>query len=177
MMGMDEKRAYTLVLSISASGELLLMQTIFFGQTISSCSSKGARRYSEVENLGFKFEPSWLHTDWSTQATMQLLINDIIAPYFNCQKEKLGLPSTQCSLWMIDCWSVYKSNKFLSWMKDAHPNIIVLFIPGNCTGVWQPLDIGIQRVLKQSMKCSAHKDIVEETMALSGECVCQKTVE
>ena len=143
----------------------------FFGQTISSCSSKGACCYSEVENLGFKFEPSRSHTYWSTQATMQLLINDIITPYFDCQKEKLGLPSTKCSLWMIDCWSVHKSNKFLSWMKDAHPNIIILFVLGNCTGVWQPLDICIQCVLKQSMKRSAHKDIIEETMALSGECV------
>jgi len=164
-MGMDEKRAFTLVPSISASGELLPMQTIFFGQTISSCPSKGARGYSEAENLGFKFEPSRSHTYWSTQATMQLLVNNIIAPYFDRQKEKLGLPSTQCSLWMIDCWSVHKSDEFLSWMKDAHPNIIILFVPGNCTGVWQPLDVGIQRVLKQSMKRSAHKDIVEETMA------------
>ena len=102
-MGMDEKRAFTLVPLISASGELLPMQTMFFSQTISSCPSKGAHRYSVEENLGFKFEPLWSHTYWSTQATMQLLINDIIAPYFDGQKEKLGLPSTQCSLWMIDC--------------------------------------------------------------------------
>lgn len=49
-------------------------------------------------------------------------------------------------------------------MKKEHPTIIISFVPGNCTGVWQPLDVGIQRVLKQSMKRSAHKDIVDETM-------------
>lgn len=97
-MGMDEKHVFTLVPLISASGELLLMQTIFFSQTISSCPSKEAHCYSEAENLGFKFEPLWLHTYWSTQATMQLFVNNIITPYFDRQKEKLGLPSTQCSL-------------------------------------------------------------------------------
>jgi len=48
-------------------------------------------------------------------------------------------------------------------MKAKHPTIIISFVPGGCTGLWQPLDVGIQRVLKQSMKCSAHQDIVLET--------------
>jgi hypothetical protein len=163
-MGMDEKRAFTLVPSISASGELLPMQTIFFGQTEASCPNKGARCYAEAEKRGFKFEPSRSTTYWSTQATMQSLVNDIIATYFDKKKEELGLPSKQCSLWMIDCWSVHKSKEFRDWMKKTHPTIIISYIPGGCTGVWQPLDVGIQRVLKQSMKRSAHKDIVDETM-------------
>ena len=50
-------------------------------------------------------------------------------------------------------------------MKDAYSNIIISFVPKNLTGLAQPLDVRIQRVLKQSMKRSAHKDIVNETMA------------
>lgn len=164
-MGMDEKRAFTLVPSISASGNLLPMQMIFHGQTTASCPSTGARRYSEAKEKRFRFEPSHTHTYWSTQATMKTLVNDIIAPYFNTMKAELELPPSQCSLWMIDCWSVHKSEEFRSWMKEAHPNIIISFVPGNLTGLAQPLDVGIQRVLKQSMKRSAHKDIVDETIA------------
>jgi hypothetical protein len=164
-MGMDEKRAFTLVPSISASGELLPMQTIFHGQTTASCPSKGTRCYNEALEHGFKFEPSQLHTYWSTQATMQSLVIDIIAAYFDRKKEELNLPASQCSLWMIDCWSVHKSEEFRGWMKKMHANIIISFVPANMTGLAQPLDVGIQRVLKQSMKRSAHKDIVDETMA------------
>jgi hypothetical protein len=83
---------------------------------------------------------------------MKTLVNDIVAPYFNTKKAELKLPPSQCSLWMIDCWSVHKSEECRSWMKEAHPNIIISFVPGNLTGLAQPLDVGIQQVLKQSMK-------------------------
>ncbi|KAJ6602305.1 hypothetical protein B0H10DRAFT_2230189 [Mycena sp. CBHHK59/15] len=53
--------------------------------------------------------------------------------------QELGLPPSQVLIWKINCWSVHKSKEFLVWMK--HPNIIVLFVPGGCTGIWQPLDI------------------------------------
>jgi hypothetical protein len=95
---------------------------------------------------------------------MKSLVNDIIAPYFDAKKQELGLPQTQSSLWTIDCWLVHKSEEFRTWMKNSHPTIIICFVPGGCTGLWQPLDVGIQRVLKQSMKRSAHKDIVTETI-------------
>jgi hypothetical protein len=49
-------------------------------------------------------------------------------------------------------------------MKVNHPTIIVLFVPGGCTGIWQPLDVGIQRLLKLSVKRSAHRDIVDEAL-------------
>jgi hypothetical protein len=55
---------------------------------------------------------------------------------------------------------------FLKEMKGKHPNIIIIFVPGGYTGVWQPLDVGIQRPMKLSMKRSAHKDIVDEATAL-----------
>jgi hypothetical protein len=96
---------------------------------------------------------------------MQSLVQDIIGPYFDRKKEELNLPASQCSIWMIDCWSVHKLEEFRGWMKNMHANIIISFVPANMTGLAQPLDIGIQRVLKQSMKRSAHKDIVDKCMA------------
>ena len=51
-------------------------------------------------------------------------------------------------------------------MKKNHPHIFILFVPGGCTSLFQPLDVGIQRVLKHSMRCSAHRDLVQEASAL-----------
>jgi hypothetical protein len=112
--------------------------------------------------LNFKMVPSKTGTYWSTEATMESLVDETIAPYFDKTKKDLGLSSTQHSIWKIDCWSVHKSAEFRAWMKKNHPTIIVLFIPGGCTGLWQPLDVGIQRILKLSVRRSAHRDIVRE---------------
>jgi hypothetical protein len=161
-VGQEEKRAFTLVPSISASGKLLATQAVFMGKTTASCLSPQAARYNEAIALGYIMLPSKTGTYWSNHDTMHLLVDDIIAPYFEAIKVELGLPSSQVSIWKIDCWSVHKSKEFLAWMKKNHPNIIVLFVPGGCTGVWQPLDVGIQRLLKLSIKRSAHRDVVEE---------------
>ncbi|KAF7328312.1 DDE superfamily endonuclease [Mycena sanguinolenta] len=160
-----KKRAFTLVPSISASGKLLPMQAVFQGQTAASCPSSDAHRYEEAIELGYVMLPSKTSTYWCTQITMQFLVNTIIAPYFEAMKTELGLPPSQISIWLIDLWSVHKSQEFRDWMKKNHPTIIVLYVPGGCTGVWQPLDVGIQRLMKLSIKRSAHRDVVDEALA------------
>ncbi|KAJ7115367.1 hypothetical protein C8R44DRAFT_928432 [Mycena epipterygia] len=83
---------------------------------------------------------------------MHQLVGEIIVPYFEAMKTELNLPASQISIWKIDCWSVHKSKDFLVWMKKHHLSIIVLFVPGGCTGIWQSPDVGIQRLLKLSTK-------------------------
>lgn len=165
VVGHEEKRAFTLVPSISASGEWLSTQAIYQGKSHVSCPSPSSKHYDEAKELGLQIKFSKTNTYWSTQETMKELVNETIAPYFEKKKVDLGLPAEQCSIWKIDCWSVHRSKEFLGWMEETHPTIVVIFVPGGCTGIWQPLDVGIQRVLKQSIKRSAHRDIVEETTA------------
>ncbi|KAE9391638.1 hypothetical protein BT96DRAFT_742201, partial [Gymnopus androsaceus JB14] len=135
IVGKDDKRAFTLVPSISASGDVLPMQAIYSGGTKASCLSSKADHYEEAQKLGFLLEPSCTDTYWSTIETMKSLVNKVIAPYFDSKKAELGIrkPEDQSSIWKIDCWSIHKSKEFLAWMKATHPNIIVIFVPGNCT--------------------------------------------
>lgn len=170
IVGQEEKCAFTLVPSISASGNLLPMQAIFHGKTTSSCPNPQATQYANAKAYKYQMLPLKTATYWSTQATMETLVNTIIAPYFEETNQSLGLPPAQYSIWKIDCWSVHKSKEFRAWMKKAHPTIIIIYIPGGCTGLWQPLEVGVQRVLKLSMHRSAHNDIVNEvsTQILNG---------
>jgi hypothetical protein len=161
----EEKPAFTLILTISASGKLLPMQAIYFGKGGGSFPNAKASSYVEAMHLKFKLKPSKLGTYSSTQQMIQELVDEMVTLYFDCTKIELSLPPTQCSLWTIDCWSVHKLEEFCNWMKATHPTIIISFVPGGCTELWQPLDVGIQRVLKQSMRCSVHRDIVTETVA------------
>lgn len=70
---------------------------------------------------------------------MKNLVNKIIAPYFKSKKAELGIiiPEYQSLLWKIDCLSVHKLKAFLDWMKKTHPNIVIDFVPRNCTCVFQ----------------------------------------
>ncbi|KAJ7792805.1 hypothetical protein B0H14DRAFT_160902 [Mycena olivaceomarginata] len=143
-IGHEEKRTFTLVPSILASSVLLGMQGVFTRKKRVSYPSEAAARYNEAIALGYKMLASQTLTCWSNHNTMHHLVNEIIAPSFEATKVELSLPSSQVSIWLIDCWSAHKLKDFLSWMKINHPNIIVLFVSGDCTGTWQPLDVGIQ---------------------------------
>ena len=160
VIGEDEKRAFTVVVSVSNSGELLPFQAIYQGYSTKTCPSKSAKDYAAADAAGFRFEFSKSKTYWSTHETMHSLVDNIIEPYFAKQKATLGLPPSQKAIWKIDVWSVHRSEEFRGWMKDHYPNIILDFVPGGCTPVWQACDTGIQRIFKHSLKRSYHEDVV-----------------
>ena len=111
---------------------------------------------------GFLLEFSGTKTYWSNHRMMHTFVDNILAPYFEHRKTEFGLPPEQKSLWQIDLWSVHRLEEFRGWMKTNHPNIILDFVPGGCTSVHQPCDVGIQRPLKLSIRKSYHEDIVAE---------------
>jgi hypothetical protein len=96
---------------------------------------------------------------------MHDFVDFTLAPYFDAQKEVLGLDTDQKSLWVLDVWSVQRSRQFRDWMRTKHPNIILDFILGGCTGVSQPLDVGINRPFKQALKKAYHAHLVDNLTA------------
>ncbi|KAE9395696.1 hypothetical protein BT96DRAFT_1043228 [Gymnopus androsaceus JB14] len=164
LVGADEKRAFTLMVSVASSGKLLPFQAVYQGLTEKSCPSPGSPEYREAIELGFLLEYSGTGTYWSNQKTMQTFVDKILAPYFDREKEQLGLRTTQMSLWTIDVWSVHRSEEFQTWMNKTHPTISLDYIPGGCTGDAQPCDVGIQRPLKLSLKRSYHESAVNEVL-------------
>ncbi|THU85174.1 hypothetical protein K435DRAFT_686052 [Dendrothele bispora CBS 962.96] len=95
---------------------------------------------------------------------MQSYVNKILAPYFEQVKKVAGRPPSQKTIWMLDVWSVQRSEKFRAWMKSTHPTIILDYVPGGCTPVGQPCDVGMQRPFKLSVKKSYQEDVVKEAI-------------
>jgi len=79
--------------------------------------------------------------------------------YLRNQIQQLNLQENQKLVWLIDCWSVHKSKQFVIYIK-GHPNILVVFVPTNCTSELQPVNVMIQRPLKQAFKVNFNKWIV-----------------
>jgi hypothetical protein len=169
LVGGEEKRAFTVMVSVANDGMLLPFQGIYEGKTQVSCPSKSAPHYNDLINTGALLEFSGTHTYWSNMTTMKTFVNNILAPYFDAKRLALGLPPTQKALWQIDVWSVHRSEEFRSWMLANYTNIILDFVPGGCTGLHQPCDVGIQRPFKHSVKRSYHESVVEEMLKRMNE--------
>jgi hypothetical protein len=164
VVGKDEKRAFTLMVGISMSGEVLPFQAVYAGKTKASLPTSSAPNYTKAtEELKFHIESSGNDTYWSTMKTMKNYVINILVPYFESHIKQHDLPNQLC-IWQIDCWSVHQSWEFRSWMRQTYPWIRIHYIPANCTGLFQPCDVGIQRILKLAIRRSALKNIVDDTM-------------
>ena len=162
LIGGDEKRAFTVMVSVSNNGELLPFQAIYEGKTQVACPAPSSKNYDDVCKVGMLLEPSGTKTYWSNHETMHHFVDRILAPYFDKMREFLGLPKSQKALWQIDVWAVHRSVEFREWMAKHHSNIIIDFVPGGCTGLHQPCDVGIQRPFKHVIKRSYHEAVVNE---------------
>jgi len=166
--GKDDKRAFTVMNGISASGVVLPMQAIYAGKTatvLPKRTSENATAWDEIEKTGaVRFDWSGNDGYWSTMRTMKIYVNDVLVPYFAAAKGQLGLPETQLCVWQIDCWSVHRSKEFRSWMAITHPDIQLEYVPGGCTGLWQACDVGIQRVFKHAIRRAARADMIAEAL-------------
>jgi hypothetical protein len=166
LVGAEEKRAFTIMVGVANDGTLALLpfQAIYEGLTKRSTPTSDSPHYDNVINAGMLLEFSGTQTYWSNLAMMKSYVNKILHPYFQGVRERLGLPPTQKALWQIDVWSVHRSKEFRDWMSENYSNIILDFVPGGCTGLTQPCDVGIQRPLKLSLKRSYHESEVTNEM-------------
>ena len=140
--GLDDKREMTVVLSISAAGKLLPPQLIYQGKT-AECHAKNVR-----------FPATWnvTHTDshWSTEVSIELYIKSILVPYFNNQKQLLGLPDNQKCLLLWDVYAPHRTEHILKVLQEN--NILVIFVPACCTSELQPLDLSVNAIFKRKQK-------------------------
>lgn len=166
VIGQEEKRAFTVLVGISASGDALPFQVIYCGKTARSLPSKTTQQFKDAQDLGFELCFSNTDTYWSTFQLMCDYVRNILVPYWTRQKELVGAPDDQECILQLDVWSVHKSVQFRTWLDQQYPWIKYRFVPGGCTGIAQPCDVGVQRPFKLAVKRSQHADIVEESLTL-----------
>jgi hypothetical protein len=118
------------------------------GGTLRSLPHSYAVRMDKASKCGIRFDIN-LKNHWLSLALMQVYVTDILVPYFLGQKLLLGLlPDTYCIL-QLDVWSVHRSYNFCKWVYDTFPWIILSFVPGGLTGLWQVCNVGIQNPLSR----------------------------
>jgi hypothetical protein len=152
----DDKRGYTAVLASAASGKMLPLQVIYGGAEGSLRALPNVLCRATVAAKGFVFAQTPTH--WSSQGSMRKYIIGMIDPYVRSViKASNGqLPVDQKAVLLIDCWSVHKSEEFLSWMKEEYPHLIILFVPRGTTNKFQPTNTSLNRPFKAVVKVAHH---------------------
>ncbi|TFY54269.1 hypothetical protein EVG20_g9774 [Dentipellis fragilis] len=153
----DEKCAYTLLVASTPSGSILPFQQVWSGSTHHSLLVGGADGMDEALDRGFHFAfaASMKKTShFSTLKTMKEWIEEIYVPYMRNVID--GDPDlhdslNQKSLLILDCYPVHRGEEFQHYMKTNHLDIFVIYVPTNCTGIFQPADVGLQRIIKHRL--------------------------
>ncbi|KAE9389251.1 hypothetical protein BT96DRAFT_947016 [Gymnopus androsaceus JB14] len=153
----DEKRAFTLFVASTASGDILPFQLIWGGKTSGSLPSKSAPGMDEALERGFHFTVAASETSprshFSTLKTMKEWIKEVIWPYVRSVIETdPDLDDNQKAILYIDIYPVHTSKPFRAFVFDDFPNLILIFVPGNTTGKFQPADVGLQCPIKHKLK-------------------------
>ena len=138
---LEDKREITGLLGISMAGEMLPPQIIYPGKT-DRCHA--AVSFPEEWNI----TPTTNH--WSNENSMLEYATKVLIPFFKSVVKRLGLDESQKSLLIQDVFAVYRTEKYLSILKET--NICIIFVPGGCTGELQPLDVAFNGDFKTSMK-------------------------
>ena len=82
--------------------------------------------------------------------TMLHFIESVIVPYVQSTKERLGLEKDNFALVHFDIFAAHRCDSILQSLERNH--IKCIFIPANCTGELQLLDLTVNQVFKQELK-------------------------
>ncbi|KZT50663.1 hypothetical protein CALCODRAFT_421676, partial [Calocera cornea HHB12733] len=138
VIGKEEKRACTIMTSLSMDGTLLPFQSIWKGSTNRSLpfANNTTQPILQVaQQQGHIFTLSCSTTYWTNFTTLKLFVHDLLIPYYEAANERAGRNQHDPCLWIIDVYLVHWSAEFRDWIRTTHPWILLQYIPAGCTGL------------------------------------------
>lgn len=86
---------------------------------------------------------------WTNASTLRLWIEQIVWPKHVADCEARGLdPLKAKSIVHIDAYPVHLSAEFREWIKRKYPQLLLVYVPANCTSKVQIADLVLNRPLK-----------------------------
>ena len=137
----DDKRQITTVLAVALTGEFLPPQLLYQGKT--------TRCHPAIE-----FPKGWnvWHSDnhWLNEERMKCYVEMIIFPFVSNKRAELKLTASHLALAIFDSFKGQTTPTIYSLLRSH--NIIAIQVPANCTDRLQPLDVLVNKPVKQKMR-------------------------
>ena len=159
LAGKEDERQLTAVLAGSMAGDFLLPQIV--------CQEKTNRCLPHVDfPVGWHVTYSANH--WCNKITMKDYINKIILPYVKQKREELMLAVDHPAVIIFDSFKAQCTSELLTILDEN--NINVILIPANCTDRLQPLDISVNKAVKDFLRSKFQEWFAKQVKSqLSGE--------
>ena len=139
--GKDDKKQLTAVLGGSMAGEFLPPQLIYQGKT--------SRCLPSVE-FPDDWHISYSINHWSNEGTMKEYVEHIPLPYINGKRKSLNLASNFPALVLFDNFKAQCTSGIFTLLDQNSINVVL--IPPNCTDHLQPLDISVNKAVKDHLR-------------------------
>ena len=139
--GSSYKQAITATFGISFSKVFLPMQLIYGGKTAQSFP-----RFNFPNSFSLSANPKHFS---NTQESLKLL-DEVIIPYINSERENLGVENDQETLLIMDVFSGQMTDPVKEKLRQN--NILLVRVPANMTNLFQPLDLTVNGSFKAFMK-------------------------
>jgi len=136
--GKDDKWQITTVLAGAMNEDFLPPQLVYEGKT--------PRCIPQV-NFSRGWDVTYTDNHWCNESTMKDYIHKIILPYVQKKREELMLSVDYPALVLFDSFKGQCTTELLTTLDNN--NINVLLIPVNCTDCLQPLDISVNKAVKE----------------------------
>ena len=141
LAGLDDKCQITEVFAATMAGDILPPKLIYKGTTHACLPAN-------------KFPDSWYvtytHNYWCNEDTVKLYIEKIIVPFMQKEKDGLKLPNSQRALCIIEGFKVQCTRKVVKLLD--HHGIDIVYVPANYTGELQPLDLSVNKPVKDFIR-------------------------
>ena len=139
--GVDDKRQITAVFAATMGGDFLPPQLIYQGKTTACLPST---RFPSNWHITFTA------THWANEETTLSYIDKIILPYIKRKRKECGLHDQHHALCIFDNFKAQLTEEVLKVLEDN--NVDVVFVPANCTDCLQPLDLSVNKPVKDFLK-------------------------
>ena len=139
--GADDKRQITLVLAGSMVGDLLPPQIIYKGKT---------QRCHPRKTFPKDWHVTHSQKHWSTEQTTKDYVENIVIPYVKSIRELYGHQPDKSALLIQDNFKGQSTLEVLDLLESN--NILVHFLPSNSTDRLQPMDLSVNKVVKDHLR-------------------------
>ena len=85
---------------------------------------------------------------------MKCYVEKIIVPFLDKKRAALKLDKTRPALAIFDCFRGQTTPEFYSLLEKQ--NVLFVQVPANCTDKLQPLDISVNKPIKDELKKNFH---------------------